>query len=115
MTFDDLNKDAKVTWLHTRKDEVNNSPANANKEHVYQDVIDDLYMRVDELRVMADNMIEYFQVGDVTITELQDIRKLNWAVNALADSLNTSAEDMDNKYGRKAIGYYSKFHKVTFK
>ena len=41
-------------------------------------MIDDLYMRVDELRVMADNMVEYFQVGDVTITELQDIRKLNW-------------------------------------
>jgi hypothetical protein len=72
-------------------------------------------MRVDELKVMADNMVEFFQVGDVTINELQDIRKLNWTVNSLADSLNTATEDMDNKYGRNSIKHYAQFHKVTLK
>ena len=111
---DIFGKEYKVTWLH-HKENVTNLPAECKAEHVYQDVIDDLYMRVDELKVMADNMVEYFQVGDVTITELQDIRKLNWTVNSLADSLNTSAEDMDSKYGRNSIGYYAKFEKVTLK
>ena len=64
---------------------------------------------------MADNMVEFFKVGDVTINELQDIRKLNWTVNSLADSLNTATEDMDNKYGRNSIKHYAQFHKVTLK
>ena len=107
MTFDD-----KIKWLHQVPQQPK-TPQHA--EHVYQDMIDDLYMRVDELRVMADNMVEFFKVGDVTITELQDIRKLNWTVNSLADSLNTATEDMDNKYGHNSIKYYAQFHKVTLK
>ena len=104
--------DKKIAWLH----HVPQKPkAPQNAEHVYQDMIDDLYMRVDELKVMADNMVEFFQVGDVTINELQDIRKLNWTVNSLADSVNTATEDMDNKYGRNSIKHYTQLHKVTLK
>lgn len=104
--------ETKIKWLH-HVPQKTKTPQGA--EHVYQDMIDDLYMMQDELKVMADNMVEFFKVGDVTINELQDIRKLNWTVNSLADSLNTATEDMDNKYGRNSIKHYAQFHKVTLK
>jgi len=111
---DIFDNEKKIRWLHHVPSQTP-TPAEGQVEHVYQDMIDDLYMRVDELRVMADNMVEFFKVGDVTISELQDIRKLNWTVNSLADSLNTAAEDMDSKYGHNSIKHYAKFHKVTLK
>ena len=112
MTFDDINKEAKVTWLHQKQSE-KPLPKNAKVEHIFQDMIDDLYVSLDEDEVSSDNMLLHYTTENCHLHELSSLRELVWHKKAADDSFRTALDEFNRKFGRENIKHNSKYLKMT--
>ena len=112
MTFDDINKEAKITWLHHKQSE-KPLPKNAKVEHIFQDMIDDLYVSLDEDEVSSDNMLLHYTIENCKLHELSSLRELVWHKKAAEDSFRTALDEFNRMFGRENIKQTSKYVKMT--
>jgi len=110
---DIFDKENKVTWLHHKQSETTPPPKNAKVVHIFQDMIDDMYVKADEEEVSTDNILQFYTLENCHLHELSALRELAWHKKAAEDSWKTALNEFNRKFGRENIKHNSRFLKMT--
>ena len=103
-------KKGEIKYLHHH---IETPVAEGSQEHVFQSVIDQFNLIVEELFGTIYAAEEAYQFGERTLDEMRDVKSFFWSLRGNAASMEESINHLNKKYGRENILNFAKFKRVT--